>query len=105
MAAHIALDGDLISAQASRVELVASDVSVARDAAGSTNMGGGAFGVLCSFLVPPAQVAAAMAQQAIGSAEQMLRRSATELRGVGSDMASFEDDVVQGINTLGQGLG
>lgn len=104
MAGHIALDGDLIQAQVSRVQLVASDVAVARDAAGSTQMGGGAFGVLCAFLVPPAQIAAAMAQQAIGSAEQMLRRSATELSGVGSDMAAFEDDVVQAVATLGQSL-
>jgi len=105
VAEHIAVDQDLITSHAARVEVVASDVGVARDAAGSTNMGGGAFGVLCAFLVPPASLAASMAQQAIGAAEGMLRRSATELRGVGTDMAAFEDDVVQAVGALEQGLG
>ncbi len=105
MAGHIAVDQDLITSHAARVEVVASDVGVARDAAGSTNMGGGAFGVLCAFLVPPASVAAGMAQQAIGAAEGMLRRSATEVRGVATDMAAFEDDVVRAVGALEQGLG
>jgi hypothetical protein len=104
MAGHIAVDQDLITSHAARVEVVASDIAVARDAAGSTNMGGGAFGVLCSFLVGPASLAASMAQQTIQAAEGMVRRSATELRGVGTDMAAFEDDVVQGVAALGSGL-
>jgi hypothetical protein len=105
MGGRISVDADLISAQAARVELVASDVRVAVDAAGSTNMGGGAFGVVCAFLVPPAQLAAGMAAQALTAAEQMLQRSAAELRGVGSDLAAFEDDVVQSVRALEQGLG
>ena len=48
MAERIAIDHDLIVSHAARVEQVASDIKVARDAAASTNMGGGAFGVLCS---------------------------------------------------------
>jgi hypothetical protein len=105
VAGHIAVDQDLITAHAARVEVVASDVAVARDAAGATNMGGGAFGVLCAFLVAPASIAASMAQSAIQSAEGMVRRSATELRGVATDMAAFEDDVVQGVAALESSLG
>lgn len=105
MAERIAVDPDLISAHATRVDVVAGDVALAADAAGSTNMGGGAFGVLCAFLVPPAGIAASMASQAIRSAQAMLERSATELRGVSSDLAAFEDDVVQAVTTLDGQLG
>jgi hypothetical protein len=100
MPGQITVDADLISAHAARVDTVAADIAVASDAAGSTNMGGGAFGVLCAFLVGPASFAASMAQQAIRSAEGMVQRSATELRGVATDMAAFEDDVMQATAAL-----
>jgi hypothetical protein len=105
VADRIAVDQDLIIAHAARVEVVASDVGVARDAAGATNMGGGAFGVLCAFLVPPATMAASMAQQAIQAAEGMLRRSATEVRGVATDMAAYEEAVGQVTDTLDSTIG
>jgi hypothetical protein len=97
---HIAIDHDLLLGQASAVERVAADLAVARDAAQSTNMGGGAFGVLCSFLVTPATVVATIAGSAMGSAEGMVRRSASELRGVSNDMAEFESDLLQSIAQL-----
>ena len=93
MAELIAIDQDLVIAHAARVNQVASDVSIARDAASSTNMGGGAFGVLCAFLVPPATVTAQMAGSAIAAAEAMVRRSAVEVRGVATDMAAFEEEL------------
>lgn len=105
MSDKIAIDHDLITSHAARVEQVASDISVARDAASSTNMGGGAFGVMCSFLVAPATIAASMAGSAISAAEGMVRRSATEIRGVSTDMAAFEADVVAAINSIETTLG
>lgn len=93
MAELIAIDQDLVIAHAARVNQVASDVSIARDAASSTNMGGGAFGVLCAFLVPPATVTAQMAGSAIAAAEAMVRRSAVEARGMATDMAAFEEEL------------
>lgn len=100
MADRIAIDHELISAHAARVDQVASDISLAADAASSTNMGGGAFGVLCSFLVAPATIAATMAGSAISSAQGMVSRSATEIRGVAADMAAFESDVIAAISSL-----
>jgi hypothetical protein len=97
---HIAIDHDLLLGQASQVERVAADIGLARDAARSTSMGGGAFGVLCGFLVTPATVVATIAGSAIGSAEGMVRRSASELRGVSSDMAAFETELLQSIAQL-----
>ncbi|KHK97196.1 hypothetical protein LK09_13145 [Microbacterium mangrovi] len=100
MSDHIAIDHDLMLTQASQVERVAADIAVARDATRSTNMGGGAFGVLCGFLVTPATVVATIAGSAIGSAEGMVRRSASELRGVSNDMTRFETDLLQSIAQL-----
>jgi len=105
MAKKIAVDAELIHAHAARVERVAADVGVARQAAAATNMGGGAFGVICAFLVPPATFAASMAASAIGAAEGMLTRSAREVRGVATDMAAVEDDIVQAVRALEKGLG
>jgi hypothetical protein len=105
MAKRIAVDGELIHAHAARVERVADDVAVARRAAAATNMGGGAFGVICAFLVPPASLAATMAASAIAAAEGMLERSAREVRGVATDMAAVEDDIVRAVRVLEKGLG
>ena len=99
MAERIAIDADLISSHAARVDQVAADASRA------TNMGSGAFGVLCAFLVPPATLAATMAGSAIAAAEGMLTRSAREVRGVATDMADFEDDVVRAVQSIEKALG
>lgn len=100
MTGRIAIDQERLTAHAARLQLVASDIAVARDAGASTNMGGGAFGLMCAFLAPPAQLAAAMATQAIAAAEGMVRRSATEIRAVGDDMAAYEQSIEQAVRTI-----
>lgn len=97
---RIQIDVDLINAHAARVQQVAADISVASDAASSSKMGGGAFGVLCAFLVGPATLAASMAGSAVSAAQGMVSRSAGEVRGVASDMAAFETDVMAAIASL-----
>lgn len=105
MSGRIAIDEDLISAHASRVLTVADDIALAADAAASTDMGGGAFGVLCGFLVPPVGVAAAVAREAIRGAEGMLERSAAELRAVAADLTAFDDESVGALVALDRELG
>ncbi|UAJ78422.1 hypothetical protein IT072_14280 [Leifsonia sp. ZF2019] len=102
---RIAVDAEVIHAHAVRVDQVAADIGVARQAAAATNMGGGAFGVICSFLVAPATLAATMAASAISAAEGMVTRSAREVRGVAADAAAVEDDIVQAVRALEKGLG
>ena len=91
MSRHIAIDADLVVTHARRVEVVADDIGVAAAAARSTDMSGGAFGVLCSFLVPAAATVTSMAVRAIDSIEGMLLRSAVEVRGVADDVSQFDD--------------
>ncbi|QAY60101.1 hypothetical protein ET475_08930 [Microbacterium protaetiae] len=105
MADKIAIGHDLIFAHAARVRQVSSDIQVARDAATATNMSGGAFGVMCAFLVPPATIAASACSTVISSAQGLVDRSATEIRGVADDMAAFEDDLVASIRQIEQTLG
>lgn len=105
MTGRIVIDGDIISAHAARVDRVSADIALARQAASATNMGAGAFGLVCAFLVPPATLATSMAQRAISSSEAMVRRSATEVRGVARDMEAFEDQAVATIDRLGADLG
>lgn len=105
MVKKIAVDADLIHSHAVRVDQVAADIGIAKQAAASTNMAGGAFGVLCSFLVTPATVAATMAGSAIAAAEGMVTRSAREVRGVAADTAAVEDDIVQSLRALEKRLG
>lgn len=100
MAERIAIDQDLIISHAARVRQVASDISVARDAASATNMSGGAFGVMCAFLVPPASMVAQVTSGAITAAQRLVERSAVEVRGVADDMAAFEQTAVDDLRTL-----
>jgi len=105
VAGQIAIDQDLIIAHAARVRQVSSDVQVARNAASATNMSGGAFGVMCAFLIGPATLVASAASGAIASAQGLVDRSATEIRGVADDMAAFEDELSASIRQIESALG
>ena len=88
----IALDFDVARQHAARVARVGSDVRLAQDAAGSLNLGGGAFGLMCSFLVPPAQLVSQVAVGTISSVSALLGRAESELLGVVSDFEAMEHD-------------
>lgn len=94
VADRISIDFDLLEQHARRVDLVASDVALAQDAASSINVGGGAFGLMCAFLVPPAALVSSLATSALASAQGMVERSARELRAVGTDFGTTEDAIV-----------
>lgn len=101
MADLIAVDTETVRMHAQRVGQIASDVRLAQDAAGSMNLGGGAFGVMCAFLVPPAQIVSSMAIGAIASAATMLEQSEEQLRGLADDFDEGEQrqlDTIDGLN-------
>jgi hypothetical protein len=91
VAESISVDFDIVSQHASRVERVAADIGVAQEAIGSVNLGGGAFGLMCSFMVPPVQIVSALASSAVGAAHDMVERSAREIRAAGKDLEAFEE--------------
>ncbi|WP_295781479.1 hypothetical protein [uncultured Microbacterium sp.] len=104
MAERIAVDSELIGSHASRLGAVASDISLARDAGSAGGLNAEAFGVLCAFLVPPATMAADAAGSLIAAAGEMVRRSATEIVGVGGDMDAYEQKVLEWVRALEAGL-
>ncbi|HSN43888.1 MAG TPA: hypothetical protein VLR88_07505 [Propionibacteriaceae bacterium] len=69
-------------------------------AAQSMNVGGGAFGLLCSFLVAPAMVTTEAAKLALVSVEDVISRSATVLRAGVGDFDRFEDTVIETVRDL-----
>ena len=92
MGDRIALDFDVARQHAARVARVVSDVRMAQDAAGSLNLAGGAFGVMCSFLVPPAQLVSQVAVGTISSVSGLLSRAESEFLGMVSDFEAMEED-------------
>ena len=87
------MDFDVARQHAARVARVASDVRLAQDAAGSLNLGGGAFGVMCAFLVQPAQLVSQVAVGTISSVSALLGRAESELLGMVADFEAMEEDV------------
>lgn len=100
MSDEIAIDFDVLDYHASRVDNVAADVALAQSAAASINLGGGAFGLMCAFLVLPTTIVSTAAQLTLASAQGMVERSAREIRGVGRDFSTLEADIVTGIDDL-----
>lgn len=101
----IAVDAELVVQHASRLGAVREGVAEAASAVGSVDLGGGAFGVLCSFLVPPAQLVAGFAQSMIVSADDMLDRTVDELRGFASDVEDRETTIAEQVRALQRGIG
>ena len=100
MAEEISIDFDVLAQHATRVDQVAADVALAQNAAASINLGGGAFGLMCAFLVPPTSIVSTAAQAAMGAAKGMVERSAREIRRVGRDFTQLEDDIAADIRTI-----
>ncbi|AKV87769.1 type VII secretion target [Microbacterium sp. CFBP9023] len=100
MAELIAVDTETVRRHAQRVGQIASDVRLAENAAGSMNVGGGAFGVMCAFLVPPAQLVSSIAIGAISAAATMLEQSEEQLKGLADDFDEGEQRQLDTISGL-----
>lgn len=100
MADLIRVDADLALQHASRIENVADRVDVAIDAARSMNMGGGAFGLMCAFLVPPATVVSSVACDVLQSSRQLIERSAQELRAGVADIGECDQRAVDELRVI-----
>lgn len=104
MTGRIAVDADLLRYQATQVDTIASDVAEASSAARSLNLGGGAFGELCGFLVPPVQLVSAAAMQLLQESEALLHRTGTQLRSVATDVEDREHGFVEQLRAIERGL-
>ncbi|WP_061965063.1 hypothetical protein [Demequina aurantiaca] len=98
MAELIRIDPDTVSYHAGRVDVAAGRVGTAVQAAQSMNVAGGAFGLMCAFLVAPAMATTYAATSAIVSSQKLLERSARELRGAMRDVGVYEQGVIESLN-------
>lgn len=100
MAEQIAVDSDVVRYHAGSVARIGGDVREAAQAAAGLALGGGAFGVLCSFMVAPAALATAAGVDVITSAGSMLERAAEQLRGWATDAEVVEQEAVDDLQRL-----
>lgn len=105
MTPQIRMDADVMLQHASRVQQLASDAAEAAAALKSVNLGGGAFGVMCAWIIPPVGLVSSAVSQHINGAEGVLERTGQELRGVVADFDAYEEAVVQATKSLEGGLG
>jgi hypothetical protein len=101
----IALDFDILATQASKVDQIGSDIGLAASAIRSMHLGGGAFGVLCSFLVAPAQLVTTVAGTMIGDCEGLLERTGTQLRKAVDDGQERELEIAQALKAVEATIG
>lgn len=101
---RIIIDSELLDAHAKDVEAVAADVRLAVQAANQTMLSSGAFGLMCSWMIPPFLAVAGTATSVLNSAASALDRSAREIRAVGSDFDAQEQKVSAALGRLASGV-
>ncbi|WP_433675741.1 type VII secretion target [Microbacterium gorillae] len=100
VADRIAISPSGLTAHAEQVEQLATDVTVALDAVRGINLGGGAFGVMCAWMVPPALTASTLVINHIQQAQDVLQRTSDELRSTADDFRAMEDGNIAALNAL-----
>ncbi|MBZ4488096.1 hypothetical protein LQ938_11520 [Microbacterium sp. cx-55] len=104
-AGEIRVDADLIQQHASRVEQLASDAAEAVSAINSINLSGGAFGLLCAWMVPPVSMLSGVVSSAISGGEDLIGRTATEIRAALGEFDQYEESVTQSVANIEKALG
>lgn len=104
MTERIAIDSQILEAHARAVDGVAADVRVAVQAAGQTMLSSGAFGLMCSWMVPSFLGVSSLATATMTSASGALERSAENLRAVAADFERFEERAATQWRALARGI-
>lgn len=100
----IVIDSALLDAHATNVEAVEADVRLAIQAAGQTMLSAGAFGLMCSWMIPPFLATAGVATGLLNSAAGALAHSAREIRAVGADFDAQEQRISAALGRLESGV-
>ena len=105
MTDEIHIEPSLLLDQARASAEAAQAIGTARGAVASMNLSGGAFGLMCAFLVPVATSVTVAAERGMAAAQAMLTREADALRATARDFERAEHDVVDGLRDLGREVG
>jgi type II secretory pathway component PulM len=85
------IDSEVLRRHSARVDQVAGDIRTAQQAAGTTDLNGGAFGILCGFLPGIVSGNDTAARDAIAAVHEAAEQTVTGLRA----MAAAYDDTDQ----------
>ena len=105
MSAEIRVDADVMLQHASRMQQLAQDAAEAAAAIQSLNLGGGAFGLLCAWMVPPVAMVSGAVAEHISGAEGVLERTGQEMRAVVQDFDGYEEAAAQVARSIEGSLG
>ncbi|WEG08614.1 type VII secretion target [Microbacterium horticulturae] len=104
MTGNIAIDADVLLAHARKVAGFADDVDTALSAVNSVNLGGGAFGLLCAWMAPPAHAVSNVITSHTRESRQVLERTQRQLRNTVEDYSELEESHKAVLRALGGGL-
>ena len=99
------VDTEVLRRHATRVSQVAGDLGTAQMAARSSDLNGGAFGVLCSFLPPIVANTDAAARDAIAAVREAADGMVTELSAMARSIDQTDEAVETRMQQLSRVLG
>lgn len=100
----VGVDTEVVRRHALRVQQVADDIATAQSAAGTTNLHGGAFGVLCSFLPLFVSSVDQAAREALDAVKLATDATVTGLGNMAREFEATDDRVVASMQQAGKKL-
>lgn len=97
-------DPEVYLAQASMVDNAGDRLATVADAAGSTNLDGGAFGVACAFVADSARNSIDALTEMIRQTQTVVADTGDVLRDIAADFATAEEEHVAALETLSAAL-
>ena len=104
MGLDLSVDGEVLRRHTARVQQVVDDLVTAEGAADSTDLGGGAFGVVCGFIAPIALLVGWAARDALSSAREATDGLITEVEAVAASFDEADRQVEEEAKSLLAGL-
>ena len=105
MSAGLRIDPQGLAAHAARISNIADQADLARQAAVSMNLGGGAFGLMCAFLVPPLELISTPAEGFLGAIAEDVRAAANALSWSAQEFADTEKQITNSLYGLADQIG
>ena len=105
MAGVVMIDPGRVAGHAGRVKQVADTADQAASAASGMDLGGGAFGVLCSFMVMPLSLLSAPAQAMLNAAASTVRGAGEGIGAAGALFETTDHDLATVFDQVRQELG
>lgn len=94
----VSIDAEQLRSHAAKVDGVGDQIGEAVAAVNSMDLAGGAFGVLCNFLVAPASVVTLAGASMIRDCEDLMRRTKAQLEAFAQEVEAHDQSVVDQLN-------